>query len=154
MIDFIINYGIFMGGLVATVLALVIWIFSKFNWKWDDFVNHWKTTGDGAWGSIFKAIAVVTALAVVIGVLTGQKAEAGWFEYTELYAGVESTMDVSPMCDQSDIDDRVTSNIGIRQHVYSWRDISLVGNYTHHSCAVGVDNEGYDALGLQFTWRF
>ena len=36
---------------------------------------------------------------------------------------------------------------------YDWRT-KHAGKVCHHSCAVGIDAAGYDALGVQLSWKF
>src|SRR5690606_8914293 len=78
-----------------------------------------------------------------------------WFAYGEVYLGADYTTQLSPMCDEGGPDDRLTSNGGIRANVYQSADkrFELNAKYTHHSCAFSGDNESYDAVGFELTYR-
>lgn len=141
---------------LATVVVFILLLYARVKvGSWSAWRDHWRTTGDGAPAGIAMAVVGTILLALAAFWANQAFAEPRWFAYTEVYAGVEATRDRSPMCDPSRVDDRLTSNLGVRQHLYSVTpSVSLLGQYLHHSCAVGVDAEGYDALGLQLQWRF
>jgi hypothetical protein len=152
--EFLSNLLIFVGIALIIVSLLLLFVFARVGYSLGRFKAHWKTTGDGAASGIIAFIVVLSLLAGAA--FFANKAFAGeWFKYTEIYAGIDRTFKPSPQCERNSVDDRLTSNGGVRQHIYSVSDsISLLGNYTHHSCAVGVDASGYDAAGVQLNWRF
>ena len=147
------SLGWIVGLSLAVVSLLLLFVAHKTGWKWQTFKAHWTTTGDGAGSGI---VAFILILVILGGLFATFNAHASdWFQYSEIYMGVENTMKSSPMCEGNAVDDRITSNGGVRQHVYQFNEqVGLIGNYTHHSCAVGVDDRGYDALGIQLIWRF
>lgn len=160
MIDFIQNLGIFLSLIliIVAILFYVVWV--KTGKDMERFKAHFSTTGDGSLQSMLLAIGVIIGLAVaafLFNLLLSSTvhAEPVWFEETTLYAGIDVTREWSPQCyPDKVVDDRLTSNIGVRQSIVRIKDISVLGNYTHHSCAVGRDAYGYDGLGIQLEWRF
>lgn len=147
------NLWVFLGLIGLIVLALLVFVYVKTG-SWEAFKTHWSTTGDGSAAGMLKATLAVVVLALLAFGVNSVLAEPRWFEYTAIYGGIDVTNDVSPMCEVSDVDDRMTSNIGVRQSIVRMDAVTVLGNYTHHSCAVGVDNDGYDAVGLMIEWRF
>ena len=61
------------------------------------------------------------------------------------------------MCERSDgtIDDQTTSNVGLKYHLFESLDERFKTNikYTHHSCAFYVDDQQYDAFGLELEYK-
>lgn len=78
-----------------------------------------------------------------------------WFEYGEVYVGLDYTKGISPQCYTDGPDNRVTSNGGIRVNIYQSFDRRFEFNskYTHHSCAFNSDKDNYDALGIEITYK-
>lgn len=154
MMDFLLNYGIFLGLtlLIVAILFGVVWV--KTGHDINRFKAHFTTTGDGSLRSMLLAIGIITL--IIVTVFLGNKAFAAtWFEETTVYAGIDVTREWSPQCyPDKTVDDRLTSNIGVRQSIVRIKDISILGNYTHHSCAIWRDAYGYDGLGVQLEWRF
>lgn len=98
--------------------------------------------------------------AIVVGVLlfasnAFSAPKFTYFEWTEVYAGLEVPKDrVSPQCiESSSGDNRLTSNIGARQHLVGFGNATVVANYIHHSCAISSDIRIYDAIGIQMQYR-
>jgi hypothetical protein len=160
VIDFLQNLGIFLALIliIVAIMFYVVWV--KTGKDMERFKAHFSSTGDGSLKSMLLAIGVVVGLAVaayLFNMLLSSTAQAEpvWFEETTLYAGIDVTREWSPQCYPDEkVDDRLTSNIGVRQSIVRIKDISVLGNYTHHSCAVGRDAYGYDGLGIQLEWRF
>lgn len=151
---FVMDLGIYLGAALVVVVLLLVFVYARVGYDWGKFKAHWATTGRGAAAGIVAFIGLLAMVSLVA--FWANVASAGeWLRYTEVYAGVERTVTPSPQCQRNAVDDRLTSNGGVRQHIYSLTDrVALLGNYTHHSCAVGVDAAGYDAVGLQLNWRF
>lgn len=97
---------------------------------------------------------IVFVLAMAGAMLS--KASASTFEYTEIYAGLESPIiGASVQCTPgSGPDDQWTSNLGVAQHLWSpHRDVDLLAQWTHHSCAIGDDRNVSDTYGLSVRWK-
>lgn len=153
MILWLQSLGIMVGMAVSIVVLLLFYVGHRTGWQWEAFKRHWVITGDGAASGIVAFILVLIILGGVFGAVNAQASD--WFQYSEVYMGIEQTMKNSPMCETNSVDSRITSNGGVRQHIYQFNEqVGIIGNYTHHSCAVGVDDRGYDALGFQLTWKF
>lgn len=119
-------------------------------------LKHLKA--NGAYTGIQAVLYAVLLLGIVFTFLYSQKSEAkefSYFEYTAIYAGLDYDVKSTPVfCYQGDVNDRLTSNVGLRQHLVSKNNISVLANYTHHSCALNKDKPTYDAVGLQLEWKF
>ena len=107
------------------------------------------------WGSALSVIAVIV---IILGLLSSNAGaeEPEYFQYIELYAGIDyvDNEDNSPQCVDGGLDDRITSNLGIRVHVITWHNWQVHGKYTHHSCAINRDFHGYDGYGVETSIRF
>ena len=165
MIDFIMNFlneariALIITGIVIFIAAIYVFVFLGKSFK------GWKVKeGRGAAasavlgvGSIILIAFIFSALAAIFG---SSKAHAStdmngtFFNYTSVFLGIDHTFKVSPQCVEGGTDDRLTSNLGINQNL--WRsynkvhDVSL--RLTHHSCVWGKDRNGYDGLGLSYSW--
>lgn len=90
-----------------------------------------------------KRVAFGLFLAPTAAILIGM---IGGCTTVDVYAGLERTKNLSPMCDPGGADDKLTSNIG----VVGCRVVSddgrtrLCGLYRHHSCAISQDSKSYD----------
>jgi hypothetical protein len=107
-------------------------------------------TGKG----ILKGILLAVAFSLVF-VLFSSKSEAkGWFNYAEVFAGLDYTKNTNPMCVAGEVDERSGSNIGLTFNIYEQNRFTLNSKYTHHSCAFGEDNRSYDGIGIELKYRF
>lgn len=138
MLEFFVIIALF-------ILGLLIFAGVKTSWTF-------KGLTKGALSSMGLAVIVVAAL--FFGFDKAYSSEFKYFEYTELFAGVDYTKKVSPSCDEGGVDDRLTSNIGLRQHLMTYSEVDIIGQYTHHSCAIGEDNRQYDAIGIHAVYRW
>ena len=105
---------------------------------------------------ILKGIVMAIGAAVIITVLSrsAHADEVKWFKEAEIFAGLEATQRVSPQCVRGGVDDKTTSNLGMRVNIYTNKEFQINSKYTHHSCAFGEDDAGYDALGLELVYKF
>lgn len=158
MEEYLNNALYFVGAILLFVAFLFWWVLHKVQYNVADFKAYWTTDGAGAIPSLVKALVLIVGITFVVFLSNKALAEEStppdWFQYTAVYAGLDFTKNQSPQCKDSEVDDKITSNIGVRQHIYSWGDVNLLGNYTHHSCAIGSDRNTYDGMGLQVEWRF
>ena len=98
----------------------------------------------------------IPALIMLVLSLPARAEPVTYLDYTSVHAGIEVPIGsgASVFCrPQSDsIDDRVSSNLGITQHLVGWHDIDVVAAYTHHSCAIDKDQNLWDGVGLHVRW--
>lgn len=147
--------AIAFSAVIVSVLVLVaVYVLIKTKGDKDTLLEYWQREGKGAVASAMLAIVVIGAIGALLAFSSNAKA-GEWFQYTDVYMGIDYTKNQSPQCRDNSLDDRLTSNLGIRQHVYAFTDnVDLLANYTHHSCVVGRDQNGYDGVGVQINWRF
>ena len=137
---------LFIVGMIAIV---VVW--GGISLRNVNIIDYFKTR-DGL--GILKGIVLAVCFAMVLGVSSKVLAdEDGWFKKGEVYAGMDYTQRTSPMCTRGGIDDRTTSNLGVEVEVYRKGNFSIGTRYTHHSCAFGPDDDGYDGVGIQVRFR-
>lgn len=105
---------------------------------------------------ILKGIVLAILFAAVLAFL-GEKAQADevkWFKEAEVFTGLDYTNRTSPQCVAGGIDGRSTSNLGLKLNVYQNGPFKVNSKYTHHSCAFGEDDKGYDAFGIELIYKF
>jgi len=106
---------------------------------------------------VYRGILLFLIVGITIAWF-GNKAfgEVRYFTFGEVFLGVDRTRKLSPMCEDEEPDNRLTSNGGIRLNLAESEDERFQANfkYTHHSCAFSRDREGYDAFGLEFGYKF
>jgi len=158
MTNFLINAGLFYG-IVLLVLAYMLVDTRNKLGSFEAAINHFRDTENGTATGIILAVLFPLILAVLLTLVywligTAKADEVRYFTHTQIFAGVENTQKVSPMCHEGGVNDRLTSNLGVRQHLVGYGDVDLFGHFIHHSCATNQDRYGYDALGIQATWTF
>lgn len=102
---------------------------------------------------ILKGIVIV--LVVFIGIAGTRFALAGdFFESGSIYAGLDYTYKTSPQCERNGPDDKGTSNVGAKLNLWQSTDKTFRFNskYTHHSCALNIDRNTYDSIGLEWEY--
>lgn len=154
---FLEGLGITLGIIAVTLSSVLLYLAHRTGWNWDNFKAHWTTDGSGAKKGIVMSIVGFTLAVSVLFLFYSNNANADdlkYFNGTTVFYGLDNTMKVSPQCVQNDVDDRLTSNFGIRQNALEYKDIRIGGQYTHHSCAIGVDDHPYDAIGIMIEWTF
>ena len=159
MYDFLINASVFVATTLFFITLMFIWVWYKLPCKsWNCFKAYFLSVETGGGKGALEGIAAsVIITAIIAGLVTlayssTAKAEVRFLEETSIFAGLESTLKTSPMCYSDGVDDKLTSNLGIRQHLVGYKDINLNLQYTHHSCAVNRDSKAYDAFGVQVEW--
>ncbi len=155
------NLLYFWGLALVVVFAVIV---ARVGWRWSDLRAYFWGTKQGK--GILKGIVLVLTIIPVAGLLlaiTASKAHAQsiqipgkFFSEASLFMGLDHTKKLSPQCVAGGVDDRTTSNVGARLNVWQSpsTDVRLNLQYTHHSCALNVDRNGYDAVGVQVEWRF
>lgn len=120
--------------------------------------------GKGVARGVILAPAVIIAIALLMYLLPGKaRADAPlnleipgtWFADAGVFMGLDRTKGVSPQCVAGGYDDRSTSNMGVRLNVWESpsRLVRVNAKYTHHSCALNPDRNGYDGVGIEVEWR-
>ena len=140
---------LFILSILATVSIVLILVFRTPK----KIIAYFKT--EGGQGAL-KGIIIFTLVGVIVALSSLVKADDNWFEFSEVFIGIDNTVTTSPQCDNDGPNDHLTSNGGFRQNVYISDDEQFFSNlkYTHHSCAINPDQRGYDAIGLELIYRF
>jgi len=139
---------------IMMILALVVgW--GAYSLRSVNVIDYFRTkTGLG----ILKGIVLAIFFALLLGLspkLWALDLSGSVFNSAGVFIGLDYANRSSPFCVTGGIDDRTTSNVGVRGNVYESSDskFRLNGKYTHHSCAFNVDDRGYDALGVELEYR-
>lgn len=140
--------------ILVAVSCLVLWGGISFYRKG---VNPIKYLSEkrGIWSGI-KFAFIFTVILSLFGALSGcSKGE--YLKDGSVYMGLDVPMQTSPQCRSysNEVDDKTTSNLGVRVNVYESGDNKFRTNakYTHHSCAFNTDIRVYDALGIEFEYK-
>lgn len=105
---------VFVGILLIAIFAYLLWKLGS-PLKWPEYFR--TETGRGILKGILLAPALIIAIGLLLMLLPG-KAKAQWLNDASVYAGIDYTKKLSPMCDSNLIDDRGTSNLGARVNVW------------------------------------
>ena len=142
-------------GISGVIAATLLW---QFKGDIKDIVTYFKKNL-----GILKGIVMFTGAFIIIAILSlwGGKVKADslkdltYFNYAEVFVGMDYTKKLSPMCYTGEYSDRLTSNGGVRLNLVRTMSKRVEVNtlYTHHSCAYNKDREQYDAVGVQVTWK-
>ncbi len=134
--------------LLSLIGLVVVWLL--WSLKGQSIKAYFSTkTGKG----ILKGIVAAIAFALVFTLIgcTGT-----YLNDASVYTGLDYTRGQSPQCGSSGIDDKTTSNLGLRLNLYESEDETFRTNakYTHHSCAFNPDKDNYDAVGIELEYKF
>lgn len=113
--------------------------------------------GDGVKAGILKFVGLAIVV-VFMGTLISKAASepVKYFQFVDVYIGIDSPRSPSPFCASSGESDRLTSNGGLKVNLVESADDRFQANwkYTHHSCALNRDISTYDAFyGLELVYR-
>src|SRR5690606_37359002 len=117
-----------------------------------DWHEYFSTReGRGILRGILLAPVIIVILGLILMLLPGDAAAGRWLNDARVFAGIDYTKNRSPMCEGNIVDDRGTSNMGVRLNVWESdsRRVRINSKYTHHSCVLGRDDKSYDALGIE-----
>lgn len=111
------------------------------------YVNGWAWRKTKAGRGVIFGLIVAPVTAILIGMIGCTR--------VDVFAGMESTKNLSPQCDRGGASDRITSNFGVQacREISKDRRTTLCGVYRHHSCAIGSDDKSYDAIGYFVSRR-
>lgn len=140
---------VFIGILLAAIFVYLAWKLGS-PFKWPAYFS--TETGKGILKGIILAPAVILVIAFLL-MLLPSKARADWFNDASVYAGIDVTKKISPMCDPNMVDSNGTSNLGVRVNVWQRGAVRVNSKYSHHSCVLGSDNRQYDAIGIEVEWQ-
>lgn len=145
------------------ILAVIfIAVFITFKMKKISFKAFVKgEAGNGAISSALLALSSIAIIAFLIFIVPNNAnadflQDGSWFNDAGVYVGLDYTIKPSPQCQINDpTDDRGTSNLGFKQNIWQDRTKTLRINakYTHHSCFLGSDRNGYDGFGVEVEWK-
>lgn len=144
------SYLMFILLVVLLVLAVTAYKIPPAQW-----LEYFKTkTGLGVLKGIVLAITFGVLLALAPVMFAAERGT--FFKDASAFLGLDHTKKVSPQCEPGGVDDRWTSNMGLRLNVYESSDQRFRANakYTHHSCMLGEDADGYDAIGIELEYKF
>lgn len=134
--------------IIVSALTLTAWLLWSF--RGVSIIKYFKTdAGKG----ILKGILLAILFVVAGFFLSGCK---GVYPHeTSIYAGLDYTKNPSPFCESGGVDDRTTSNLGLKHKLYQSYDklFDINAKYTHHSCAFNEDDANYDSAGIEFELR-
>jgi len=141
--------------LFGSMLGILIiwWAISLRNYSWEEVKAYFKAeNAKGILAGIGKAVGFALVVALVFSLMgcTGT-----YNNEASVYAGLDRTKKLSPMCEDSGPDSKATSNLGVKWNGYKSKDGKFNTNlkYTHHSCAFSEDNRQYDALGVELEYQ-
>lgn len=143
------NAIIFVALLLGFVVSYISWKIGPPS-KWPAYFS--TKTGKGILKGIILAPAIILLIAFILSLLPS-KAQAEWFNDASVFAGIDYTKKLSPMCDTNETDDQGTSNMGFRVNVWQHDAVRVNSKYSHHSCVLGSDNKTYDAIGVEVEWQ-
>lgn len=141
---------IFIGLLLVVVLGYTTYKIPPSQW-----ISYFSTkTGKGILKGIVLAPLAILIIALVLSLLNKVQAQGRWMNEAGVFIGLDSTFKQSPQCQVNTVDNKGTSNLGAWLNVWQSSSDRLQVNvkYTHHSCALGQDRNGYDAFGVELRW--
>ncbi len=136
--------------LLACGLTLYVYGSSK---KAKEF---WATSkGKNVRAGIVMFVGLGVALAFLTMPSKSEAVELEYFQYGEVFLGVDNTFTSSPQCKKDQHNERLTSNGGFRFNVLRTtnKKVEVNAKYQHHSCAFNQDDLKYDALGIEIVWK-
>ena len=113
-----------------------------------------RLQNNGAIGGIIAVIIFVIITAMVTFGYNDAKAESPtYLNYTEFFAGVDYEMGTNIFCYKDDVNDKLVSNVGVDQNLFTYKTVDINLKYQHHSCALNEDKPTYDAIGIDMKYR-
>ncbi len=159
MTTFLTNLALFYT-LVFGFLGYMLFDASRKTGSLASAIAHYRNTENGSLtGIVLAAFVFPSVMAGALTLLywtigTAGAEEPRYLTHTTVFAGLDNTFKTSPQCYAGGVNDTLTSNLGLQQHLIGYGDVDLYAKYTHHSCATNQDSNGYDAYGLGVSWTF
>lgn len=147
----------FFYSLIIALIAVAGFITFKRNGITLDYFKSGE--GKGAIYSAGLALVAIAGLALLIFLIpnnaNAEPSGGTWFNDAGVYMGLDQARKVSPQCTPDSADNKGTSNLGLWGNVWQSSDKTIRVNtrYTHHSCFIGKDRNGYDGLGINVEWK-
>ena len=155
--DFIADLAFFYLLVIALIVVVGAITFKRKGIALDYFKSG---EGKGAIASAGLALVAIAVLALLIFLIPNNANAAPysggtWFNDAGVYMGIDQTRKISPQCTPNSVDNKGTSNLGLWGNVWQSADKTIRVNtrYTHHSCFLGKDRNGYDGLGVNVEWK-
>ncbi len=159
MTTFLTNLALFYT-LVFGFLGYMLFDASRKTGSLANAIAHYRNTENGSLtGIVLAAFVFPSVMAGALTLLywaigTASAEEPRYLTHTTVFAGLDNTFKTSPQCYAGGVNDTLTSNLGLQQHLIGYGDVDLYAKYQHHSCATNQDSNGYDAYGLGVSWTF
>lgn len=138
--------------LLTTITFLILW--GLYSFRNTNPIEYFKEN-KGIWSGI-KFAFFFTTIMVLLSSLSGCS-KGSYLKDGSVYMGLDMPYTQSPQClsVKDEIDDKTTSNLGLRVNIYESEDSKFRTNakYTHHSCAFNSDIRVYDAVGVEFEYK-
>jgi len=162
--NLLIGTSFFIGLLLSILAIYTVIAFARSDIKFKDWVKG--SISQGAVASAGLGIGVIVLFIITFFFLPNNAhaqqsdmfkkfTDVTYLNFVEVYIGIDYTKGVSPQCRQGGVDDRGTSNMGVRVNAINWVQLPIKLNYklTHHSCVLGKDTNGYDSfLGVELVY--
>ena len=150
-----LNQLLMFFGLVFALI--IIWSLIVFKGNVKKMFEYFKTNlGLGAVKSALLAIFSIAVISLAIYLMPNNAhAQGSWFNDAGVYMGLDYTKKPSPQCVEDSVDNRGTSNLGFKANIWQSESklIRVNSKYTHHSCFIGKDRNGYDGFGVEVEWK-
>lgn len=132
------------------LLGYSVWVLRKENWV------EYFTTDAGKKILRGVVLAPIILLIIALSFKFVPQARAGtWVNDASIFAGLDVTAKESPQCERNRVDNRGTSNLGVKLNIWESDsgNVRINSKYTHHSCALGPDDRQYDGVGVELEWK-
>lgn len=138
----------------SSTVLLIAMLATMYNFKDCSEMYAYFKTRRGK--KVLKGIIIFIAFGLGTASISDAIAEEyEFFDYGEVYLGIDSTRNTSPQCGHGEYSERMTSNGGLRVNLIKSKNDLFEFNvkYTHHSCAFNDDINNYDALGVEAVYK-
>jgi len=155
----------FLASIIIIALVIIVAVFWQKKGPNETVIGKMKSYFKAPEGKeVLKGILMFCIAGAVFATIPRScEAKEAWhehleyFEWAEVYMGMDHTISVSPQCRAGLLNNKLTSNGGIRVNIMRSKDKNwnLNYKYTHHSCALNPDRNSYDTnWGIETTYRF
>ena len=134
------------------LIILLALFFAWFLWSFrgESITSYFKQKGGKG---IAKGIVFAFVATLVLWFLSG--CTGTYFNDAHAFAGLDYANEDNGVCEGGGIDNRTTSNLGLKGSIWQSEDkmYRINAKYTHHSCAFNIDDKVYDAVGFEGEFR-